>query len=273
MNKRWRERFQKELTEDAMRIMEEVNSDPSLKDVEAPDEMFENIMKQIHEQKATESPVEDTRLTTEEKELIRLGKVYQKRRKWNRYVVIAAAVIAMLAIGTTSLGGPKRVIEIVREFVDERERTKINTDNERVDGEQAQSEYETFLAIEKEFGCKVVDLDYLPKNLKFVEGVIEEESQNARLYYEDEKGKVLSYVIWFNYRSTVTGVDVEDEILKSYDLEVGETVVTIKQYQVKGGDDSRWRAEFEHQKVRYFIVMNGFSEDEVEKIVKNLYFY
>ena len=273
MKKKWRAKFKEELIEDAKRTIEEVNSDPTLQDVEAPKEMFENIMKQIHEMEEAKTPVVDTRLTAEEQELIRLGRVYKKRRTWNRYVVIAAAVIAMLAVGMTSIGGPKRVVEIVREFVDERERTKINTDDERVKEEVAQSENEVYLEIEEEFNCKAVSMKYLPKGVDFVESVIEKETQNARLYYEDGKGKVLSYSMYFNYRPTAAGIDVEDKLLNSYDMEMKGVVVTIKEYEVEGERGSRWRVEFFYQKVQYFMILNGFSGDEIEKVVKNLNFY
>ena len=247
MNKKWRRKFQEELTLDAARIQEEVNSDPNLKDVEAPAEMLDNIMRQIEEMKGEKAPV-DTRLTAEEQELIRLGRVYQKRRRWNRYAIIAAAVVAMLAIGTTSLGGPKKVIEVVREFVNERERTNIDVDKDRVDEAKAQSEYETYLAIEDEFGCKAARMYYLPRYVYFSESVIDVETQNARFYYEDGKneGRVLSYIVCVNHRSTSIGVDVEDEVLESYDIELEEAIATIKQYRVKGGKDLRWRVEFEN---------------------------
>jgi len=41
--------LQEELNREADLIMEEVDSDPSLKDVVAPDEIYDNLMQQIHE--------------------------------------------------------------------------------------------------------------------------------------------------------------------------------------------------------------------------------
>jgi hypothetical protein len=109
--------------------------------------------------------------------------------------------------------------------------------------------------------------------MKFVEYDIDEKLQKARLNYESNNDQVLMYNIWFNHRPTSTGVDVEDELIQDYEMDVHGHKILVKQYDVESASDSRWRAEFEHQKVHYFIVMNGLNQQEVEKIVKNLHFY
>ncbi len=273
MKKKWEAKLQEEFVKDAERILEEVNSDPSLRDVEAPEEIHERLMQQIREYEGETVAEADDRLTAEEQELIQLGRVYKKTRRWNRYAVLAAAVIAVLAIGMTSIGGPQKVVQIVREMVNERERTKVNVDDDKIDSAKAQSEYEAYIEIEEMFECKPVVMDFLPEGLQYASVNIDEKLQNAQLYYEKDKDKVLLYNIWFNYRSTSTGVDVEDEVIREYALEVGEVEVLLKQYEVEDSDDARWRVEFEHQKIHYFIETNGFSEKEMKKIVKNLHFY
>ena len=272
MRKKWKTMFQQELKEDAKRIMEEVNRDPNLKDVEAPEEIHTKLMQQIREYEDAKNPV-DERLTVEERELIRLGMVYKRTRRWTRYVVIVAAVTTMLAVGITSVGGPKKVIEVVREMVSERERMKVNIDKDRIDEQKVKGEYEAYLKIEETFESKVISLRNLPKGMKFVESNVDEEIQNAQLYYEGGKDKIVMYNILFNYRSTSIGVDVEDELIQEYVIDVEGHNILIKQYKVQEGTELRWRAEFEHQKVYYFIVMNGLNQQEVEKIVKNLHFY
>lgn len=272
MRKKWKAMFQQELKEDAKRIMEEVNRDPNLKNVEAPEEIHTKLMQQIREYEDAKNPV-DERLTVEERELIRLGMVYKRTRRWTRYVVIAAAVTTMLAVGITSVGGPKKVIRVVRDFVNSRDWMQIDTDKERIDEGQIGKEHEAYLEIEEIFESKLVLMKSLPRDLKFSENIVDEKMQRAKVYYEGEKNRVLMYNIWFNYRSTSTGVDVEDELIQKYTMKVDGHEILIKQYEVEDGSDSRWRAEFEHQKVHYFIVINGLNQQEVEKIVKNLHFY
>ena len=99
--------FQEAMEYEAERIMEIVNADPALKDVQAPPEIRQKLFAQIaeyEEQKRLEN------LSEEDREWIRLGKIYRKRRKWNKVAVLIAAVVAILALGTVSMGEYKNIL-------------------------------------------------------------------------------------------------------------------------------------------------------------------
>ena len=68
MNDEKRMRFERELQEDAERIMADVNKNPDLKDVTVPPELHDQIFQSIREYE-------------EERELIRLGRIYKRKRK------------------------------------------------------------------------------------------------------------------------------------------------------------------------------------------------
>jgi hypothetical protein len=96
---------------EADRIMEQVNQDPSLDGVHAPEELHDALFAQID---AYEKEKAKSTLSEEDQELIKLGKLFQKRRKQRRNV--AAAVLAVCLIGTTgitAMGGPERLMEKV----------------------------------------------------------------------------------------------------------------------------------------------------------------
>ena len=62
-------------------ILAAIDADPVLREVQAPPELREKVFAQIREyeeQKRLES------LSEEDREWIRLGKIYRKRRKWNK---------------------------------------------------------------------------------------------------------------------------------------------------------------------------------------------
>lgn len=269
MSKKWKYLLQKEMEQDAKSIMEEVNSDPSLKDVKAPDEIHEKLMQQIREHEGVSEPHV---LSAEEKELIRLGRVYQKRRRWNRYAVLAAAIICVLAMGITSLGGPIELIKKVQWILAGRIQTNIDSDNERIVQSRTMNEDEAYQKIENIFDLAPVRLYYLPDDMWFAELVIDEEIQNARVYYESEKEKLLSCTMWFNYRTSSIGVDVEDEMINEYELKTKGNTIKVKEYAIGKNNLTRWKLDFEYQKVHYFITMEGFSKEEVNFVVKNLYF-
>lgn len=261
MKKNWKKLFREDLERDADQIMEEVNNDPTLQDVKAPEEIHERLMRQIH-----------GHTTEEEKELIALGRIYKKRRKQYKYVAVAAALVGVFAISITSLGGPERIIQTMRRMIGEREQTRVNVEGDQISNSGISKEEKAYQTIKDKFGVEPVRFYKIPANMEFVEAVIEEETQNARLYYEDGKGKTLACTMWFNYRTVTTGVDVEDEILETKEMVVEGKTISIKRYVVKESTTLRWRVEFQHQKVQYFLLINGMTDVEIEKIVKNLYF-
>ena len=262
MKKNWKKLFEEDLERDAEQIMEEVNSDPTLKDVKAPDEIHERLMRQIHGDR-----------TEEEKELIALGRIYKKRRKQYRYVALVAALVGVFAISITSLGGPERIIQTMRRMIGEREQTHVDLRGDKVTDSGISKEEKAYQEIKDKFGVEAVRFMWLPLGMNFSEVVIEEETQNARVYYEGEKGKNLVCTMWFNYRTVTTGVDVEDEIIETQEMEIEGNIICIKRYEVGDGKTTRWRVEFQHQKVQYFVGITGFSDVEIEEIVKNLNFF
>ena len=94
-----RRKYEQRLIEEAERIMEEVNNNPELKDVTVPSEMHDNIFNAIREKE-------------EEKELIRLGRIYKRKRKNQKYFVLAAAMVLALAFGITSMGEADKIFEV-----------------------------------------------------------------------------------------------------------------------------------------------------------------
>ena len=92
------------------------------------------------------------------------------------------------------------------------------------------------------------------------------------IYSNEEKASVL-YYINANYNTSSFGVDVEDTLVKEYDMEIDGVCIHIKQYQVSDSTEKRSRGSFEYDGIQYFIIGNGLKEEEFEKILKNLQFF
>ena len=75
MRDEWREIIAAAIEREADEILDEVNSDPSLKDVQAPEEIHDKLFEQIREYE--KQKIYD-QLTEEDRELIQLGKVSSK---------------------------------------------------------------------------------------------------------------------------------------------------------------------------------------------------
>lgn len=265
--------LQEELNREADLIMEEVDSDPSLKDVVAPDEIYDSLMQQIHEYEK-EQANKNSQASEEEQELIRLGKLYKKKRSRRKYYVLLIAGVVVLAYGITSIGGGKKVFSEMKRMLGDKTQTVVNTQEKegRLVDEMA-SEEDAYLQIEEELGIYPVKMYYMPEGMSFVEAVVLEESQSARLYYENEaeEKSIRVRVVAKNREGSISS-DIEDVLLHEYDKEINGTILNIKEYQTEGNNTKRWSISFVHNDAHYSFMIMGIEEEEMNKIIENLYF-
>lgn len=268
--KQWKKFLQQEMDkemEEIDGILEEMDQNPETKDIVAPEAIHEKLLAQIQAGKEQEE-----RLSDEEKELIRLGKVYKKRRKWNKVLVAIAAVVCAMAIGVTAFGGPERVIEKFERMIGGRKQEYVNNDDERTDEIEVVDEAEAYQQIEDKFGVNTVQLYYLPEGVEFKELILTESTQNVHLNYVGDNQEAILYFMNFNYRTGSTGIDVEDTLLEEYKEEVDGNMINVKKYLVEENQTNRYIINYEYSNVYYLLQLNNIEEVEVEKIIENLYF-
>ena len=268
--KKWKEFIQREMDkelEEIEGVLEKINNDPVMREWKAPDGLHDKVLEQIRESQA-----DTERLSDDEKELIRLGMVYKKRRKWNKLLVLAAAVVCALAVGVTSIGGPKKVIEKFGWNIGDREQTNIDTDDERIKEPDVVSEGEAYDKIEEEFGFLPVTLDYLPDGIKYDELIITEGAQNIYLNYIGDNQETIVYFIYLNYRTGSLGQDVEDTLVDEYNKVVRDVTINVKEYLIEENQTKRCMVSYEYQNVCYVLETNNIDRTEVDKIIENLFF-
>ena len=269
--KKWKEFIQREMDkelEEIEGVLEKINNDPVMREWKAPDGLHDKVLEQIRESQA-----DTERLSDDEKELIRLGMVYKKRRKWNKLLVLAAAVVCALAVGVTSIGGPKKVIEKVQGMMESRERINNDTDEDgRVDEIEVASEAEAYQEIEDEFGFRPVELAYLPDRVEFDDTIITEGAQNIYLNYIGDNEETIIYFIYPNYRAGSLGQDVEDTLVDEYDKVIRDVTINVKEYLIEENQSKRCMVSYEYQNVYYVLETNNIDKTEVGKIIENLFF-
>lgn len=269
-DKKWKEFIQREMDkemEEIEDVLEKINNDPVMREWKAPEGLRDGLFEQIHAKEA-----EKSRLSDDEKELIRLGMVYKKRRKWNKLLVLAAAVVCALAVGVTSIGGPKKVIEKFGWNIGDREQTNIDTDDDRINKPDVVTEGEAYDKIEDEFGFLPVTLDYLPDGMVFEDFDFTNNAQNVYMGYSGKNQETIVYSLYPNYRMGSIGRDVEDGWVDEYDKVVRDVTISIKEYLIEENQSVRYKASFEYQNVYYFLEMNNIEKQDVEKIIENLHF-
>ena len=197
-------------------IMREVESDPNIQEAVAPEDLHVNLLKQIRErEEAVEK--EKAEQEKEEQELIRLGKKYKKKLSRRKYIILIAAVVCALAVGSVSFGDGEKVFSEMKRKLSDREQTVVNSGDEDTDfAKDIATEEEAYEEIEKKFGFWAVRMVYLPEGIEFVEATIEEKLQGARLYYSDATETNIMYYVSTNYRESSVGMDVGDDVVAAW---------------------------------------------------------
>lgn len=266
MREDWKKIIEEEMMKDVESIMEEINSNPAYKDVVAPEEIHDRLFAQIHEY---EQQRLYKQLSDEDKELIRLGKVYKKRRKLSKCLILVAAVLVVLGIGTVCIGKDENIFRVISSMFTGGERTLI--DSESTELTTCVEAIEVYERIEAEYGLCPAELGYLPVDTKFEEAVFGTEIQNISMIYTTKNGTMV-YTIRPNYRESSYGTIIKDEKLREYSIVVEDVEVDLTEYKILESDENRWVAHFYYRDIQYRLEITNMQQIEVEKIINNLKF-
>lgn len=263
----WKEFIKKEMGKSIDDIMAEIEADPKMKDVKPPEGMYEELMEKIHEH---ERQTIYEQLSDEDKELIQLGKVYKKKRRFDRFVVVLAAMIVGLWLGTVCIGENDNVFRMISSIFLGQDQAVVNTDDTEI--LTYIKEDEAYAKFENTYKVRPVKLEYLPDNMGFVDALFSADMQGVNMVYEIKGGTSLKYVIRPNYRESSFGIIFEDEKIQEYTIVVCDTDILITEYNIVETGKNRWRVSFEYQEVQYLLSITNMKQREVEKIVNNLGF-
>jgi hypothetical protein len=253
--------------EEVERILAAIDADPVLRNVQAPPELREKVFAQIREyeeQKRLEQ------LSEEDREYIRLGKIYRKRRKWNKVAVLIAAAIAVLALGTVSMGEEKNILSFLKQIISGGERT--TSDSGSTEPVLYDSEEELYEEIEKEYGFIPVKLDYLPQGLGFKEAVFGADIQSIYMYYGTKNSTDITYNIRPNYRDSSFVTVIEDDKIQEYMMNVNGIEISLTEYNIEESNENRWSILWTYEEVQYTLNITDMKQAEVEKIINTLGF-
>ena len=199
-------------------------------------------------------------------------KVHYRRKPLKIYLALAAVIVCVLAMGITSMGGPERVVRMVRQVVGDRDVEQVDSNktdkqNKIIEGE---AEEEAYQKIRDTFDTDVVKVFVCLPDMKFDTMNLDEKKQVAELYYTYQKRKIV-YIVNTGYRESSWGIDIEDSIEKEYSKEINGCNMNIVVYKVENSNQSRCVSKFKYEGVEYFM-MGLMEEGDFEKILKNLVF-
>ena len=281
-----------EIDKEADAIRREIN-DAGVEDIskEQEEAILQKLEKRIEKQaKAQGREAQDSefseelavddiyaKLSKEDREALELGRKMKEKQKRTRkkrsmklYVALAAALIMMLAIGMTSIGGAERISEVIKQVVGDREVTKVNSDESNMVLEN-EDEEKAYQEIKDTFGVEPVLITNAPEGMQFVQMNLDEDMQVAELLYQ-YNGKNMVYIISVNYRDSSFGIDMEDAVYKKEVIKNDGTSIDLTVYDLEEAGGTKCVAQFAHKGYEYVLV-GMMKEDDFELILKNLYFY
>ena len=273
------------IDKDAEEIIKMVEADPEAMSAEPSEEMDRKIYAMIpgHEDADSEDSAMEG-LSEEDQEALRLGRELQKRRKekeeeksrakrrhhWKRITAAAAVLVLVIGIGTTGVGGPKRIVEMVEQAVGDRQVSKVNSSKKSAKTIDNEAEEQAYQEIKDKLGFDPVKMLKISGNMKYKYCEVDEDMQMAQLVYKNGNANV-SYVMSSSYYEELIGVDLEDTITDSYTLEKGKLKAKVMEYELPESKKKRYSATFEYQGV-YYQLIGTIEKADFEEILKNLHF-
>ena len=199
-------------------------------------------------------------------------KVHYRRKPLKIYLALAAVIVCVLAMGITSMGGPERVVRMVRQAVGDRDVEQVDSNktdkqNKIIEGE---AEEEAYQKIRDTFDTDVVKVFVCLPDMKFDTVNLDESKQVAEMYYSYD-GETIGYIINVPYRDSSLGGDFEDPIEKKYSKEIHGCKMNITLYKIEDSKVPKCVAKFKYGSIEY-LLMGTMDEQDFEKILKNLVF-
>ena len=198
-------------------------------------------------------------------------KKVRRKKPLKIYLALAAVIVCVMAMGITSMGGPGRVVRMMKQAVGERDVEQVdsnkNKENKVIKGEK---EEEAYQKVQDVFGTDVVRAVACLNGMEFDAMNLDESKQIAEIYYL-YRGETIGYLINMPYRDSSFGVDFEDPIEEKYSKEVNDCKINITKYKSNKDGIPRWAAKFKYNNIEYLLT-GTMKQEDFEKILENLFF-
>lgn len=247
--------LENEMKKEAEQIEKKVREDRSLDDIKVSDEMEKELFNKIQDYEYDK----------------RHKKVVRKKKK-SKLVIGALAAVLILVCGSvmTSVGS-KSYWKVLweRENGDENYNL-INVEDMETKETEDIDELEADKEITKVIGTALVKIEYKPKGMRFIRYTVDKDQRKVVLFYEYGK-EVIRYSMYTNSKDSSFGQKTIDKLLNEYDIENGNQIIHVKEYDVKNQTKKRYIAEFQYKDIQYQL--KGIMEkNDFEEILKNLFF-
>lgn len=249
--------LKEEVDREARKIQREIEDRDDLDDISVSEDMETSLFEKIQEYEYDK----------------RLKKEVRRRKKKHRLFFALAAVLILVCGSVMTGTGSKSYWKVLWDRIAGDESANlINVENMDAQETEDIDEIQIFNEIHRKLGIYTVRFGYMPVDMFLQDFEIDEEQNNAVLFYT-YNDNIIKYSMYMNDDDSSQGQIEPDELIRAYQIDtVDDITVIVKEYAVKDSEDSRYIAEFEYMDAQYEI--KGVMErEEFEEIIKNLIFY
>ncbi len=249
--------LKEEVDREARKIQREIEDRDDLDDISVSEDMETSLFEKIQEYEYDK----------------RLKKEVRRRKKKHRLFFALAAVLILVCGSVMTGTGSKSYWKVLWDRIAGDESLSV-VNVEQMESQETKDldEVQVFNEIRKRLGIYSVRFGYMPMDMFLRNCEIDEEQDNAVLFYT-YNDNIIKYSMYMNDDDSSQGQIEPDELIQAYQIDTGDGIpVIVKEYAVKDSEDSRYIAEFEYMDAQYEI--KGVMErEEFEEIIKNLIFY
>lgn len=253
--------LKEELEKEAAEIEKELAEDPELDNLKVSKELDDAIYAEIQRyEKEQEDKIKEFPLRT-----------YKKKKRAKLLVALVAILVLVMGMSVSSVGSKSYMKALIEKFT---EKSQVDLTNVKDMDSQETDEWEENIAYQKVdemIKGKSIHIWDMPKGMKFINYSINEEIQQADIFYE-YKGETIRYEIYLNQTDSSRGVTKEDEEITTSELEVQKNKIKISERKTEKAEANVMTAEFEYKGV-FYQLRGKMKKNEFNKILKNLKFY
>lgn len=186
--------------------------------------------------------------------------------------VIALAAVMVLVIGTsvTSVGSKSYLKELISGFLGNQKTQTINVKDMDTQKTEDGEELTAFREIGECLNAFVVRFGYKPSGMRLEKIQIDEDQKQAKLFYR-YNDEVIRYMVYTNDSDSSLNQKEEDEQIDTFNVDLENTSIAVREYRVKKKDTLRYIADFEYKGVRYQL-KGVMDKDQLIKILEDLKF-
>ena len=254
--------LKEELEKEAAEIEKELAEDPELDNLEVSKELDDAIYAEIqrYEKEQEEDKIKEFPLRT-----------YKKKKRAKLIVALVAILVLVMGMSVSSVGSKSYMKELIEKFTGKSQVDVTNVKDMDSHDVESMEERESYQEVDKMIKRKSIRIMERPEEMHFVSSNINEDIQQADLFYEYQ-GETIRYEIYLNQTDSSKGVTKEDSEVNVYEVEIDGNKVQIEERKIEKIGEKSLIAEFEYKGV-YYQLKGIMKKSEFNKIIKNLKFY